>query len=329
MFTEQDFWQLIADCRKKADDDLLAYIAAWELALGHLDQEDFHAVEAYLLHAVAELSDWKTFSAAWLFSNGDRDDFFPRFTEWVIAHGEAMFRNVKRNPDSIPQHVLIKGRWDEHKISSVVRHVAAKHFGGTLVLPSDRALWQPLLEKTGFRPTDDATNSAVASHMKQVCPLQPQVWATTFPHLHGFVEQRRVPPEQDRRTPMTAGKFWLLVEEARKCHDSSRFLTYSLQNLPVVQIVDFDTILDDLLSKIQASVLEIKANDPSLSNLSDEELGGMIVVMGQEIYNQVCHNPSSWEAVREKSVVWKGQRIRQAARQAFFQKTGHAEPIVA
>lgn len=330
MVINMNFWGLIDDCRRTSHDDLLAFSAAWEQRLAAMDPDQVDDVYQGLYRAMEGLSDWRIFGAAWLFSGGSRDDFMIRFCEWVIAHGEDFYTEVQMNPDKIPQMKPMQGRWCEAKLGSILRHIAVTKHGKSWEDHPDHSLWQALVSKLDVEIKPKASNTLVCMKLKKSSPVQPDGWAGRFPHLNAWCERRQVKPAHDRRTPMTYEKFWLLVDDAKSCHDASAFLTYSLQCLPTSQIVDFDAILDDVLNRADGAISEIRATDPGVESLSDEEIGTLLVVMGKEVYAAVLQDPAVWSDVQEQCARWKGQRLRHAAHQAFLTKTGHAaEPLVA
>ncbi len=329
MAMNNDFWGLVDQCRRVSHDDLLAFVAAWERQLSTMDKEAVETAFSQLTTAMAGLADWQIFGSAWLFSGGSRDDFMPRFCEWVISNGEDFYHEVQKNPDRIPCLKTMQGRWCEAKLGGLTHHVLVSKFGVVVSQRPDQLLWAPIVAGLGIDVPLNASNTLICLTLKKHSPIQPDDWTARFPHLHGWCDKRKVKPAHDRRTPMTFEKFWLLVNDAKSCHDASAFLTYSLECLPTSQIVDFDSILDDLLVKAGATIEHLKSIDPNLADLTDEEIGSLFIVMGKEVYDAILGDPQNWNAVAEASMHWKGQRLRHAAHQAFLHKTGHCDALVA
>lgn len=329
MVTDNRFWRMVDACRREAEGDLHTFLTVWEEKLGALQKDEVKEISEGLFDALAGLSDWKVFGAAWLFSGGSRDDFMLRFSEWVICNGEEFYREALANPDKIPSLPQIEGRWHEAKITASTRHISTTRFGESWVGKSDRALWQPVVSQLNVSVPEGASNTLTCLTLKNVCPYSPDKWRERFPHLNAVCEQNKISPSQDRRTPMTYEKFWLLIDDAKSCHDASSFLTYSLQCLPTAQIIDFDSILDDLLSRAEEPMRVIRQSDVSVAELTNEELGSILVVLGKEVYSALLQDPELWSDLNSGYERWKGQRLRQAAKQAFFEKTGHADPLVA
>ena len=322
-------WRVLDECRKESDEDILALLAGFEKKLESMSKEEVQEISDGHTQALAGLSDWKIFGAAWLYSGGSRDDFMLRFCEWAIIHGLDFYQAVAQNPNAIVDLKLMKGRWYESKLASTIRKVSFERFDESWVGTSDRSLWQPVCTNLGVSIPKTAGNTTTCTTLKNLSPIQPDQWVAKFPALHRFVEKNKVCPAHDRRTPMTYEKFWLLLDDAKGCHDASSFLTFALQCLPAAQIVEFDSMLDELLEKAQPTIGALRENNPELKDLSDEEIGSILVVLGKEVYTAVTKDYELWTCLNNGYERWKGQRLRQAAKQAFFSKTGYADPIVA
>lgn len=329
MVTSGLFWATIAECRQAAQNDLHRFNELWEKAVEAQDQHTAQLLMAGILEATAGLATWKHFTAAWILSGGSRSDFMLRYCEWVISHGEEFYHAVRKNPDQIPYQRLLKGRWYEAKLFRFALNATKKRHGLAWAITPDQALWNPIVESLSTASEKAQTNAATTELLKNRCPFTPSDWSNELPHLNAYVEKNKVPPAQDRRLPMTLEKFWLLIDEAKNCHDATTFLTYSLQGLPTAQIVGFDSILDRLLENARPQIHHLIENDPGLEGLPVEEVGSLLVVMGKEVYEAVSKDPSLWQCVNEGYETWKGQHLRKAAKQAFLEKTGHADPCAA
>lgn len=311
------FWALIADCRKSGGDDLLGMTAAWEYRLGLQSSDEMRQTTLTIMEVVESMATWDVFAAAWLFTEGNRDDFMLRFCEWVICHGEKAVEACIQDPESVPSLNLMNGRWHEGKLSALARHAAMNKFGEAWYARSDHVLWWPVVGrlKVDIDPTE--STSIVCSRLKDACPIRPEELECRFPKLTEFCNSRKVLPGLDRRTPMTFEKFWSIVEEARIGREHACFFEKALETLPGGQIVEFDAILDDLSNKA-SKALSSKFGDKT------SEAALVFITLGKHDFERCLANPEFAQKCFDQAEFWRADRLRKAAKSAFFEKTGHS-----
>lgn len=311
------FWATLSDCRRASGDDLLGLTSAWDSRLRSQSADELRLTTLNLMEAVESMATWEVFAAAWLFTEGDRDDFMLRFCEWVICHGEQAALQVSRNPDEVASLNLMTGRWHEGKLSAIARHTAESRFGESWYAKSDQILWFPVVQKLGAKIDSDRSTSEVCEDLKRLCPIRPEEFSAAFPKVWEFKEGRKVHPGLDRRTPMSYEKFWLLIEESMHCHEGDCFLRKALGILPGSQLVEFDAILDELLSQARGALKESFGHEA-------EEKAMQLLPLGKNAYDAVIADPSSANRLMANAEAWRGERLRKAARMAFFERTGHS-----
>ncbi len=312
-----NFWALIADCRKSGGDDLLGMTAAWEYRLGLQSSDQMRQTTLTVMEIVEGMATWDMFAAAWLFTDGTRDDFMLRFCEWVICHGEKAVHLAIEDPENVPSMNLMNGRWHEGKLSALARHAAMNNFGEAWYARSDHVLWWPVVGrlKVDIDPTEPS--SIVCARLKEACPIRPEQFAERFPKLKEFCDTRKVLPGLDRRTPMTFDKFWSIVEEARIDREHACFFEKALETLPASQIVEFDAILDDLTHKAFKSFNEV-------FNEKTNEYALVFVTLGRLDFERCLKDHDFAKKCISNAEFWRAERLRNAAKSAFFEKTGHS-----
>lgn len=86
-------------------DDPERQIAALTATLSNLGVEQIEDFQAGFDRTMAESYSWDLWGAVYVANGGASDDGFEYFRRWLIAQGEAAFRQVSADPDSLGEIV--------------------------------------------------------------------------------------------------------------------------------------------------------------------------------------------------------------------------------
>ena len=105
LMDEKQFWSLIEQshtiAQAASDDEDEQQTAQCESLAGLLKQLDWQDIAAFVIQSYDE----KLWCAAYVLCGGCGDDGFDYFRYWLISRGEAVYRGVLADPDSLIDHV--------------------------------------------------------------------------------------------------------------------------------------------------------------------------------------------------------------------------------
>mgnify|MGYP002742872844 FL=1 len=112
LMDEKQFWSLIEQshtiAQAASDDEDEQQTAQCESLAGLLKQLDWQDIAAFdnrFSTLVIQSYDEKLWCAAYVLCGGCGDDGFDYFRYWLISRGEAVYRGVLADPDSLIDHV--------------------------------------------------------------------------------------------------------------------------------------------------------------------------------------------------------------------------------
>ena len=98
--TEAQFWELIHASRQ-AGSDCDAQADALQAMLSELSGQEIIEFDEIFFHKCIEAYRWDLWGVAYLINGGCSDDCFEYFRCWLIGQGEAAYKQVLADPQSI------------------------------------------------------------------------------------------------------------------------------------------------------------------------------------------------------------------------------------
>ncbi len=118
--SDDGFWRIIDEARGGADRgprDPSAGAQAMERVLAALEPDEVQAFVRDFDRHMIELHRWEVWGAGFALRGGLSDDGFTDFKAWIIGKGEACFRALMRDPDSLPDWVGPDGEIDNELLA--------------------------------------------------------------------------------------------------------------------------------------------------------------------------------------------------------------------
>ncbi len=95
------FWNLIAQSRQDAADDIEEQCAALAELLSSLSREELIAFDTLYRDRLDQAYHWDLWAAAYILNGGCSDDIFDYFCDWLIAQGREAYEAALRQPESL------------------------------------------------------------------------------------------------------------------------------------------------------------------------------------------------------------------------------------
>jgi hypothetical protein len=102
--TRTEFWELIAECRRKAHRHEEGQVQLIGDALLKKPAEDIVDFVHLLQKILAESFTVPLWEACYLINLNDREDTFEMFRAWLILQGKEAFELIQQNPDALIDH---------------------------------------------------------------------------------------------------------------------------------------------------------------------------------------------------------------------------------
>ncbi|WP_433183325.1 DUF4240 domain-containing protein [Actinoallomurus sp. CA-150999] len=99
--TEDDFWEIIDDCRAACGGDFVEHVRLQGERLSEMSVDELLSFAGHWDAADDIAFAWEIWDAAALLLGGCGDDTFGDFRAWLIAQGRAALEQVAAEPDSL------------------------------------------------------------------------------------------------------------------------------------------------------------------------------------------------------------------------------------
>lgn len=101
LMDEDQFWNIIQDCKAGSDGDYDQQQVLLERALRQLAPEEIILFANRFKHLRGQANTWELRGAIHIIQTGCSDDGFYDFREWVIAQGKDFYYKTTENPETL------------------------------------------------------------------------------------------------------------------------------------------------------------------------------------------------------------------------------------